>query len=331
MNVRDNVLAAFRHEETPWTPNVLSDIDLVLQSTVNERYEGMTTGRDEFGVSYTYMEQSDTPIVTPGTEILQDITEWESIRFPCVDDYDWESGARRDTACWERKNKANAVMLFNGPFERMHALMGFENALVALLTEPEAVKDYLDAFVEYRCALIRMISRYYKPDAVMLFDDYGTSTGMMMSPDIWRELFKPCLKKLIDVTKECNMFYILHSCGYIKPIFPDFVELGADIVQPMQHMNGVKELKEKYGGRITFTGGFRALEVLDNPNATDEEMRAEVQRGLNELVPGGSYIAWQTLLSPRAKRIFLEEVMKVSEPKMKALNVKIPDWRNIKF
>jgi uroporphyrinogen-III decarboxylase len=331
MNVRDNVLAAFRHEETLWTPNVLSDMNLVLQSTVNERYEGKTAGKDEFGVSYTYMAQSDTPIVTPGTELLEDITDWKSIRFPKVEDYDWDEGAKRDTAAWDRANKANAVMLYNGPFERMHALMGFENALVALLTEPEAVSDYLDAFVEYRCSLIRKIAKHYKPDAIMLFDDYGTSNGMMMSPEIWRSLFKPHLKKLIDTTKECNMFYILHSCGYIKPIFPDFVELGPDVVQPMQHMNGVKELKDQYGGKITFTGGFRALEVLDNPSATEEEMREEVQRGLNELAPGGSYIAWQTLLSPKAKRIFLEEVMKVSEPKMRALNIRIPDWRSISF
>jgi uroporphyrinogen decarboxylase len=331
MNVRDNVLAAFRHEDTPWTPNVLSDIDLVLQSTVNERYEGKTTGTDEFGVSYTYMEQSGTPIVTPGTEILEDITAWESIRFPRVEDYDWESGASRDTAGWDRENKANVVMLYNGPFERMHALMGFENALIALLTEPGAVKDFLDAFVEYRCALIRRIAKYYRPDAIMLFDDYGTNTEMMMSPELWRDLFKPRLKRLIDATHDCGMYYILHSCGYIKPIFPDFVELGADVVQPMQHVNGVRELKDIYGGEITFTGGFRALEVLDNPGASEEEMRAEVRRGLNELAPGGSYIAWQTLLSPKAKRIFLEEVMKISEPKMQALGVEIPDWRNITF
>ncbi len=332
MTLKDNVLQAIRHKETLWTPNVLTDVDIAVQSTVSERYEGKETGTDEFGVQYTFVPETNTPIVTPGTYVLDDITNWRNkVKIPNVDDYDWERGAERDTAGWDRKNKFSVVVLYNGPFERLHALMGFEEALMALLTEPESVNGFFETFEQYRICLIQKIKQYYNPDAIMLFDDYGTNTSMMMSPDIWRMVIKPHIKTLIDAVHDCGMFYILHSCGYIKPIFGDFVEMGADVVHPMQYANRVRELKDQYQDKITFTGGFNALEILDNPESTEEEIRAEVRRGLRELAPGGSYIAWQVILSGKVKKLFLEEVMKDSIPKMTAAGVQIPAWESLMF
>ena len=133
MTLRDNVIKAVRHEQTLWVPNSYTDIDLTLQSSLNERYEGQTMGNDEFGVSYTYSEAAGAPIVTPGTCVLPDIAEWkELVKFPDVDNYDWEAGAKRDTVAWDRENKFSVVMLFNGPFERLHALMGFEEGLICI-------------------------------------------------------------------------------------------------------------------------------------------------------------------------------------------------------
>jgi hypothetical protein len=305
-------------------------MDFALQSSLNERYEGQTTGSDEFGVIYTYSEAAAAPIVTPGTCLLPDITKWkERLKFPKVDDYDWEAGAKRDTATWDRENKFSVVMLFNGPFERLHALMGFEEGLIALVDEPEIVSDYIAAFQEYRKKMIKKIGEYYKPDAVMIFDDYGTANGMMMSPGIWRSVIKPHLKQVIDTAHECGMYYIFHSCGYIKPIFSDIVEMGPDVVQPMQACNNVEELKAQYGGRVTFTGGILSNETFDNPVASEEEMRAEVRRVIRVFGEEGSYIAWPVILSSYGKRIFLDEIMRDSIPKMQAAGVEPPEWKNI--
>lgn len=330
MTPRENVILAFKHKETLWTPNVFTDFDRVLQSTVNERYEGKESGSDEFGVNYTYVPEADAPIVTPGTCRLPDIIKWkDEIVFPDVEAYDWEAGAARDTAGWDRENKFSVVMMYNGPFERLHCLMGFENALVALLDEPELTSEFFAAFVDYRIKLIKKIAKYYKPDAIMVFDDYGTNNSMMMSPNVWRNVLKLHVKKVIDATHECGLYYILHSCGYIKPIFPDIVELGADAVHPMQYANDVSELKSKFGKQITFTGGFNNTGIFDSPTVTDEEIRAEVRRVLREVAPGGSYIAWQTILAQESRRIFLDEVMKDSAPKMAAAGVTTPDWTKL--
>ncbi len=324
------MIRAVRHEQTLWVPNPYTDMDLVLQSALNERYEGQTTGSDEFGVSYTYSEAAGAPIVTPGTCVLPDIAEWkELVKFPDVDNYDWKAGAKRDTAAWDRKNKFSVVMLFNGPFERLHALMGFEEGLIALMDDPETVSDYIAAFQEYRKKMIKKIGEYYKPDAVMIFDDYGTANGMMMSPHVWRAVIKPHLKQVIDTAHECGMYYIFHSCGYIKPIFPDIVEMGPDVVQPMQACNDVEELKAEYGSKVTFTGGILSNETFDNPDASEDEMRAEVRRVVNTFGEDGGYIAWPVILSSHGKRIFLDEIMQESISKMKAAGVELPMWKNI--
>lgn len=331
MTPRENMILAFDHKETLWIPNVFTDTDRVLQSTVNERYEGKESGSDEFGVNYTYVPEADAPIVTPGTQRLSDITRWkEEIVFPDVEAYDWEAGAARDTAGWDRENRFSVVMMYNGAFERLHCLMGFENALVALLDEPELTSEFFAAFVDYRVKLIRKIAEFYKPDSIMVFDDYGTDSSMMMSPNIWRSVLKPHVKRMIDTAHECELYYILHSCGYIKPIFPDIVELGADAAHPMQYANDVPELKGRFGKQITFTGGFNNTGIFDSPTVTEEEIRTEVRRVLTELAPGGSYIAWQTILAKESRRIFLDEVMKDSTPKMLALGVQPPDWKKIR-
>ena len=92
-------------------------------------------------------------------------------------------------------------------------LMGFENALCALLTEPEEVSAFLDALMEYKLKLIDKLAQYYKPDVLTFHDDYGTQLNLFFSPEIFRELFKPQLKKAVDRCHEHGMFFELHSCG----------------------------------------------------------------------------------------------------------------------
>jgi hypothetical protein len=322
MTIRENVILAYQHKQTLWSPNFHTDIDCCLQSSVNERYEGTEKGTDEFGVEYTYVPTSHAPIVSPDKIVLDDITKWkEKVKFPNVENYDWVAGARRDTANWDRINKFSIVMMFNGPFERLHALMGFENALMAVIDEPECAYEFFKAFNEYRAKLIQKIAKYYKPDSVMVFDDYGGAQSMLISPSIWRGLLKPNIKTLVDFTHECGLYYTLHCCGYMKPIFGDFVEIGVDAVQPLQFCNDVPDLKAKYGKQITFCGGFDNTHLLDRPNVTPEEIRAEVRRGMREIGVGGSFVAWPVIFSRESQKIFSDEVLKDSIPKMKVAGV----------
>ena len=131
-------------------------------------------------------------------------------------------------------------------------------------------------------------------DVINAHDDYGTNDGMFMSPDTWRELIKPELKRIVDACHECGVIYQHHSCGYIEPIVPDFVEIGVDAVDTFQAScnPNVKALKEQYGDRLTFCGGFDNMNVLDRPDVTKEETQAEYERVINDLAPGGSYVIY---------------------------------------
>ena len=148
---RDNVILAFQHKEPYWIPNSVTDCDIVLQSAVMERYEGKTTGFDEFGLEYVYNEEANGPVLKPGFQLVGDVDEWEDIKFPDLDNRDWEAAAARDTAGWDRKNRFSIVQMFNGMFERAHMSMGYENVLMGLLTEPEAMEGWFRKFTDYRC------------------------------------------------------------------------------------------------------------------------------------------------------------------------------------
>lgn len=318
MTRRENVIRAIEHKTTPWIPNVVTDCHIVLQSAVMERYEGRGSGRDEFGVMYDYNEAARGPVHRIADRVVTDIPNWKKqLHFPEVDRRDWEAAAARDTAGWDRENRFTIVQLYNGMFERAHMTMGFEEVVCALLMEPEAMEEYFTAFADYRISLIRHIARYYRPDAVHIFDDYGTQTSMMMSPTTWREMIRPHLKRTIEAVHDSGMYYILHSDGYVAPLFDDFVELGVDAVQPLQICNKPGELKKKYGDRLCFCGGFDNVGVLDREDVTPEEIRAEVQRMVSEMADGRSFLAWRSTFC-RYPDVYMNELSKVIVPQIRA-------------
>ena len=230
----------------------VTDCDIVLQSAVMERYEGRTSGMDEFGLEYVYNEEAKGPVLKPGFQLVGDVDEWEKIPFPDLDARDWEAAAARDTA---KMGSGEQI------FQSFRCSMECSNGRICpwamkcadgLLTEPEEMEGWFRKFTDYRCELIRRIAKYYKPDAVMIFDDYGAKESMMFSPEVFG-VDQTSTETLVDTAHECGLYYILHGCGYYKPIFPDIVEIGVDAAHPVQVANDpLRSLKQKYGDRITF-------------------------------------------------------------------------------
>jgi len=325
MTRRENVILAMRHKETLWLPNNITDCDVTLQSAVEERYEGDTEGADEFGTVYVYTPDSKSPVPKIGVPVVTDWTNWESqAAFPDLDARDWEAAAKRDTKDWDRENRFSIVQLHNGMFERLIRLSTFEDALCALLEDPDAVLRFFEAYTVYRVGLIKRVHKYYKPDAIMNFDDYSTDNSMFMSLATWRTMIKPYLKRTIDAVHECGMFYILHCCGHVLPLIEDIVELGADAIHPLQISNKPLEIKRKYGDKLCICGGFDNVGVLDREGVTEQESRTELCRVMTELGEGGSYIAWRSFFC-QLPDVFTDEVKKIALPAMKAHGTDIPE------
>jgi uroporphyrinogen decarboxylase len=128
-------------------------------------------------------------------------------------------------------------------------------------------------------------------DIIYLGDDFGSQSSMLISPEMFREFFKPRYAKLYARFREINPAVRIahHSCGYILPIIDDFVELGLDVLNPIQPLAmDPSEIKKRFGKRLTLWGTVDEQRVL--PFGTAEEVASEVKLRLRTVAPGGGFI-----------------------------------------
>ena len=309
MTKREQLLGVYAHKNIGYVPNFFTDFDFLKPETMNERAEA--GGKDWFNVEWEFVPLVLAAMVKPGTKVLTDITKWrEQVHFPDLNAIDWEAAAAKETAGWDRENKISYLMLINGMFERTHALMGFEDAFVAMYEEPEEYQALVNAITDYKVKLIEIMGQYYHPDVLCFHDDYGANDRMLMSPDLWRQFFKEPLKRVIDATHKAGIIYEHHSCGYIEPIFDELVALGIDAIDPLQITNPIRQLKDKYQDRLTFVGGYDTQNVFDRPGVTEEEIRKEVARTMDLLAPGGSFVAFPLTVTFDFVPTFIDEHFK---------------------
>ena len=181
-----------------------------------------------------------------------------------------------------------------GLWESAWFLVGFERWLLALGENPEFAEAVLDRTL---AVLKRMHSAYLAAvgpyvDLVTLWDDYGTQQGPVISPALWRRLVKPRLADLIATLKGKTKARIgLHCCGSLRAILDDLVEVGVEVLNPVQvSARGMQpdELKARYGRHLTFWGGIDTQHVL--PRGSCGDVARAVRETLAALGPGGGYI-----------------------------------------
>ena len=123
-------------------------------------------------------------------------------------------------------------------------------------------------------------------------DDVSSQTAMLMSPASWRELIKPHLARVTAVGKERSLWVAYHCCGSLPDIVEDLIEIGVDVLNPIQYgCPGMeaRDLKRRYGSRLAFMGGVDTQDLL--PNGTAGEVTGETRRLIETLsADGGGYI-----------------------------------------
>ena len=137
-------------------------------------------------------------------------------------------------------------------------------------------------------------------------DDWGQNNNMFFSPEIWREYIKPNEIRYVEKIHGYGMKYMHHSCGYIRQIIPDLVEIGVDIIEPMMIENNVAELMKEYGKDIVFMGGInnRLIEATESR----EERRKEVARAFCEYLPLGKWIPQYVSVNTEYFKDFMEDI-----------------------
>jgi uroporphyrinogen decarboxylase len=179
--------------------------------------------------------------------------------------------------------------------ERAHTLVGMENLLVAMLEQPERVQRLLTRIADYQIGLVQ---RYLElgVDIIRATDDYGAQNALLMSPPLWRSLFKPELARIVTRVKNGGAMFWLHSCGRVMEIIPDLIEIGIDVLDPVQvTANDQAEAKHLYGRQLSLMGGMDLrLLTLGSP----EQVAAEVRKRIELLGQGGGYILAPDSLAP---------------------------------
>jgi uroporphyrinogen decarboxylase len=211
------------------------------------------------------------------------------------DDNFWDELRTRTLKLRESTDKALMVTCGCNLFEWGSFLRKLDNFLMDLLAEPEEVGRLLDALMEQHLQGLEKVCNAIGDivDILRFGDDLGTTGGLFMPPDTYRELLKPKHTKLnAFVHENSRMKTLLHSCGSIYRIMPDLIEAGYDIINPVQtncfEMDPV-QLKQQFGKDITFWGGGCDTASILN-KATPEEVHNHVLERCKIFSKGGGFV-----------------------------------------
>lgn len=171
------------------------------------------------------------------------------------------------------KDRPNTTFLPTGLFERMIAILGFENAAAAFLEDPDSVHSFLDALLEYNINVIEHLHKYLHNDLLIFSDDWGSQKAPFFSEKIVEEFLVPHMSKLVKRTHELGMWFMHHSCGNITSLVPYMIDEGVDSWQFNYEAvrDTLSQTIEKYGDKIMFDGYFGFLE----PIVADEKIFKE--------------------------------------------------------
>jgi len=181
------------------------------------------------------------------------------------------------------------------PFERAFAMQGMDKFLLNMAMNPDFSKALLRKITD----LCKTLMGHFLDEAgdnldiIKIGDDLGTQEKLMISPRMYRQILKPFHAELIQFIKErtkAKLFF--HTDGDVFDLIGDFIEIGVDILNPIQTSAGkmadLKGLKEKFGENIVFCGAIDTQHVL--PSGTPDEVRQEVKRVIDILGEGGGYM-----------------------------------------
>ncbi len=184
-------------------------------------------------------------------------------------------------------------ILWSAHFQDACAAFGMEQALMVMLGNPEMLKAVIDRITDFYLKANEIFYESTKGmlDAILIGNDFGSQTCLMVDPDSLREFVFPGTKKLIEQAKRYGLTVMHHSCGSIFPIIQDLADLGADIIHPIQSLANEMDapnLKTHFDKKIAFCGGIDAQNLL--VNGKPEEVAKKVFE-LKELFPTGLIIS----------------------------------------
>lgn len=217
--------------------------------------------------------------------------------------YDWPDpdDPVRTTGLKERvrlvREQTDCAIVLNLPSAFVHTsqyLRGFEDWFMDFVRDPKLLTYLFDAVLDVSLAICRRLLQEVGSavDVLMASDDLGLQGGPMISPEVYRELLKPRHAKYFALMHDLSPAKVLfHSCGSVADLIGDFVDIGVDVLNPVQVSAAGMEpvrLKKEWGGKLALWGAIDTQHVL--PHGTVADVEAEVERCIEALGEGGGYV-----------------------------------------
>lgn len=256
---------------------------------------------DTFFDSYGQVWKRAIPYYYTADGLLKDAESLDDIerlvRWPDLSDPRWTAGLAERAQTLRENTDYFVVMRMvasHGPFQTACDLRGTENFLADMALRPEFAHTLLEKVTTAIEGLLRLAMQAggKRFDLVELpGDDYAGNKNLLISPAMFRAFLKPQLARLVNAVKQHNpqTKVMLHSDGAITKLIPDIIDIGVDVLHPLEPLSAtdIPAVKADFGSQITFLGG---IDISHAMRGSREAVIADVQRCLAQLAPGGGYI-----------------------------------------
>jgi uroporphyrinogen decarboxylase len=251
---------------------------------------------DDFGQPW----KRTTPYYSAIDGLLKDSNTLEAIEnfvnWPDVNDPRWTQGVNERASAIKDSGYyiIGRMVVSHGPFQMACDLRSMENFMMDMILEPEFAHALLDRVTNTICGLTHnyLEAAGNVMDMIELpGDDYAANDNLVFSPKLFRQMIRPYIERIIGTIKEIrpDVKIMLHSDGAVGKLIPDFIEMGIDVLHPLEPVAGMDpaQIKKNYGNSISFLGGVDISQAMPG---SIKDVREDVDRCIRDLAPGGGYI-----------------------------------------
>lgn len=219
---------------------------------------------------------------------IKDIKEHRSYRFP--DPHRDGRFLTLEQAVRRFGGQKAVILNVRDIFSDIRDLIGYENALIALITEGRYFRELLDRVIEYNFTLVQLAAKKYGIDIVVTTDDIAGNRGLIFNPAVYFDFLSEKFHSVIQGFKKLGCYVIKHCDGDISAVIEDWIDSGIDCIDPVDPNAGMElgVFKERYGDRICLKGNVdcQGALVFGGP----EDVEEEVKRCIAAAGKGGGYI-----------------------------------------
>jgi uroporphyrinogen decarboxylase len=255
---------------------------------------------DEWGFTHHFPKTDGfwfSIVKHPMKSVVPEVNEIIKYNWPDASDKARIKGLRDQAIRYKEEGRIVLLKgLCAGIFEMQQRFRGVDNALVDPLLYPEFSDSLIGKIADLKIEFWRMalIELGDVADIIAEADDYGTQESQLIDPEHFRIFYKPHISRIISSIKQNapKAKIMFHSCGNVRPLLPDFIEMGIDVLNPV-HINAAGmepyQLKKDFGKDIAFWGGGVDTQKILSYGTTEEVSR-DVRKNLDALAPGGGFV-----------------------------------------